>query len=129
MIFPSKGITGLSSPNLLSASDYFNPNERNTMKVKLAEALLRRKELNDKVQQLHQIKSDAFFEMRIERIKVTDSLDEVRAHVPFLKANEITQEYDYYAGQLRKLDASIQNANWVTEIDVDDKAMTQFTEQ
>ncbi len=79
--------------------------------MKLAEALLRRKELQDKEKDL--------FEVKGKRAKVTDEIDDIVLQVPKLTLAEVTQEYDHYAKRLRLLDAAIQQANWTTEIEVD----------
>jgi hypothetical protein len=90
------------------------------MQVKLAEALLRRKELQQKVDRLKAIQANAFFEVRAKRVKVTDDLDDVVAQVPLLTAAQVTHEYDWHAKQLRLVDAAIQQANWTTVLDVGD---------
>jgi len=99
------------------------------MNIKLAEALLRRKELTEKVQVLRQIQQTALFEVRAKRVKVTDDLDDVVAQVPKLTASEVTAEYDWHARQLRKIDAAIQQANWTTELTVDDDVMRDFPQK
>lgn len=99
------------------------------MQIKLAEALLRRKELSEKVALLRQIQSIALFEVKAKRVKVTDDLDDVVAQVPKLTASQVTQEHDWHARQLRKIDAAIQQANWSTEIDVDSDVMGDFKVQ
>ena len=86
--------------------------------VKLAEALLRRKELQQKVEVLKNIKSQALFEVRGQRTKVTDSVDDIVVQVPLLTASQVTNEYDWHARQLRLIDAAIQQANWTSEIEV-----------
>ena len=96
------------------------------MKIKLAEALLRRKELQSKVDVLKQIQEKALFEVKAQRRKVTDSLDDIVAQVPKLTASQVTQEYDWHARQLRLVDAAIQQANWTTELDVGDTVMQDF---
>ncbi len=88
------------------------------MKIKLAEALLRRKELNEKVDQLKKINVEGLFDVRVKRLNVTESIDDVTAQVPKISLNQVTAGYDYYAKQLRLVDAAIQQANWSTEIDV-----------
>lgn len=99
------------------------------MDVKLAEALLRRKELQQKVDQLKTIKDKDLFKNRIRRISVSDSIDEVTADVALLQANQVTAEYDFYAKQLRLIDAAIQQANWTTQLTVGDDVMKDFTER
>lgn len=96
------------------------------MKVKLAEALLRRKELQQKVDLLHQIKATALFEVRAQRRQITDGLDDIVAQVPKLTASQVTHEYDWHARQLRLVDAAIQQANWTTEIDVGPSTMKDY---
>lgn len=94
--------------------------------VKLAEALLRRKELQQKVDQIKAISVPGLFEVKVKRINVTDSVDDVTASVPKVTLAEITKEYDYYAQQLRLVDAAIQHANWTAEVEVGDKVMQNF---
>lgn len=96
--------------------------------MKLADALLRRKELQQKVDQLRAIKDKDIFEFRFERKQVNDSVDDIRAQVPVLEANQVTAEFDYYANKLRLIDAAIQQLNWTTEIAVDDKVWVDFAE-
>lgn len=85
--------------------------------VKLAEALLRRKELQQRVDVLKDIDAKAFYEVKAQRIKVTDNLEDVTAHVPKLTASQVMSEINHYSRQLRLIDAAIQQANWTTEID------------
>ena len=87
--------------------------------MKLAEALLRRKELNEKIARIGAIKQDGLFEVRAKRVNVTDSIDDITASIPKVNLCQITAEYDYYAKQLRLIDAAIQQANWTTELDVE----------
>jgi len=96
------------------------------MKVKLAEALLRRKELQGKVDALRQIKEKDLFEVKVRRQPVSDSIDEVIAQVPKITASQVTQEFDWHSRQLRLIDAAIQQANWTCEIDVHDESMGDF---
>ena len=96
------------------------------MKIKLAEALLRRKELQEKVDVLRKIKDTDLFEVRAKRQSVTESIDEVVAQVPKLTASQVTQEFDWHARQLRLIDAAIQQSNWTTEISVNDSTMQDF---
>ena len=88
------------------------------MEIKLAEALLRRKELNSKVEQLFKIKdNDMFYQLRSKRISVTDGVDNLDADFPKLIASQVTAEYDFYARQLRLIDGKIQQTNWTAVID------------
>jgi len=94
--------------------------------IKLAEALLRRKELQGKVDVLKQIKEKDLFEVKAKRQKVTDSIDDIVVQVPKLTATQVTSEFDFYARQLRLIDSAIQQANWVTEIEIRDTAMSDY---
>ena len=98
------------------------------MKIKLAEALLRRKELQNKVEMLRSIKDNNIFEVRATRKQVSDSIDDIVAKVPKLKASQVTAEFDWHARQLRLTDAAIQQANWTTEIEVQESVMDDYTD-
>ncbi len=94
--------------------------------MKLADALLRRKELQQKVDQIRKIKEDNIYEFVFERKQVNDQLDDIRAKVPYLQLNQVTDEYDYYANKLRLIDAAIQQLNWTTEITVNGLVWVDF---
>lgn len=96
------------------------------MEVKLAEALLRRKELQAKVDQLKTIKDKDLFEVKGKRQKVTEDVDDIVLQVPLLSAQQVTQEYDWHARQLRLVDAAIQQANWTVNIAVPDDVMADY---
>ena len=98
------------------------------MSVKLAEALLRRKELQGKVDVLKNIKDKDLFEVRAKRVNVTESLDDITAMVPKLTASQVTAEFDHYAKQLRLIDAAIQQANWTTDVPFVGTEMTDYME-
>lgn len=83
--------------------------------MKIAQGLLLRKQLEKKVAQLEPIKKmgdDGLFEVRVQRVNVTDQVDQVTMNVPKMTLKDVTAEYDKYATALRKLDASLQRANW-----------------
>ena len=96
--------------------------------MKLADALLRRKELQQKVDQLRGIKDKDIFEFRFERKQVNDSVDDIRAQVPVLEANQVTAEFDYYANKLRLIDGAIQQLNWTADIVVDDRVWVDYAD-
>jgi len=98
------------------------------MKVKLAEALLRRKELQGKVETLRTIKGSNLFEVKTTRRQVHEGIDDIVANVPKLTASQVTREFDWHARQLRMVDAAIQQANWTTEIEVGDQVMADYSE-
>lgn len=97
------------------------------MKIKLAEALLRRKELQGKVEILKSIKDRDLFEIKAQRTKVTDSIDDIVAAIPKLTASQVTAEHDWHARQMRLIDAAIQQANWTTDVDVDASTMAEYS--
>jgi ABC-type metal ion transport system substrate-binding protein len=95
-------------------------------KVKLAEALLRRKELQEKVNMLRVIKEQDLFETKTARKPAHEGLDDIIAKVPKLSVNEVTHAFDWHARQLREVDACIQQANWVTEVEVNEAVMGDY---
>ena len=100
-----------------------------TTKIRLAEALLRRKELQGKVDVLKQIKDKDLFEVKAQRKQVTENIDDIVAAVPKLTASQVTAEFDFYARQLRLVDAAIQQANWTVEVEVQDTVMGDYRKQ
>jgi len=94
--------------------------------VTLAEALLRRKELQGKVDALKAIKANALFETIATRKSAHEGIDDVVAKVPKLNAAQVTHELDFHARQLRLVDAAIQRANWETKIEVDDQVNQEY---
>ncbi len=97
------------------------------MQIKLAEALLRRKELQQKLPILAQFKQNQLlYEIRGQRMKVTDSFDEFSGTLPKLESNQVTAEYDHCARQLRLIDAAIQQVNWTAEVTVNEMVMEDF---
>jgi hypothetical protein len=96
------------------------------MKVKLAEALLRRKELKGKVDILKQIQDKNLFEVRAQRKNVTENIDDIVAMVPKLTAGQVTKEHDWHSRQLRLIDAAIQQANWTCDVEVESSTMADF---
>ena len=95
-------------------------------RIKLAEALLRRKELQEKVQVLKTIQDKDLFEVKCRRQNVADNIDEVVAQVPKLDAWQVTHEFDWHSRRLRMVDSAIQQANWATEIMVDPSVMSDY---
>lgn len=88
------------------------------MEITLAAALLRRKELQEKVKQLHTINIKDMFETKGKRVKVTEDIDDLVLSVPKLKPEEVTAAYDWHARQLRTIDLAIQQANHSTKLEV-----------
>lgn len=97
------------------------------MDIKLAEALLRRKELSEKLSILRHFKDNhLFYEIRGQRNKITEGIDELNANYPKLTASQVTAEYDYVAKQLRLIDALIQQANWTMVLQIDPMVMESY---
>ena len=87
--------------------------------MKIAQALLLRKQLEEKVAQLKPVKQmgdQGLFETKVTRVNVTETTDNVTITTPRISLKEITSEFDKYASALRKLDASIQQANWACDV-------------
>lgn len=97
------------------------------MEIRLAEALLRRKELQGKVDALKRIKDSDLFEVKVQRQNITESVDNIVAQVPKLTASQVTAELDWHARQLRLIDAAIQQANWTTSIEVGESVMGDYS--
>ena len=95
---------------------------------KLAEALLRRKELQMKIDRIEPILKgiSQLFETRVNRVKVTDSIDDLTVSVPKLELNQVTAEFDYYAQKLRLIDAAIQQTNWTADVEGVDECFKDF---
>lgn len=88
--------------------------------MKIAEALVLRKHLEQKVDQLKPLKmagDNGVFELKVERVKVSEEVDEAKIQIPKLDLKTITAEYDKYSKALRELDTSIQKANWQYDVD------------
>ena len=96
------------------------------MKIKLAEALLRRKELMGKVQMLTSIKQANIFEIKTTRKAAHEGIDDIVAQVPKLNASQVTAEFDWHSRQLRLVDAAIQRTNWETEVEIEPSVMADY---
>lgn len=86
----------------------------------LAEALLLRKQLAQKVEQLKPIKlqgEGGMFETKTTRRQISETVDEITVASSKLSMEDVTKEFDKYATALRKCDAAIQKANWAAECD------------
>jgi hypothetical protein len=93
--------------------------------MKLAEALLLRKQLAQKVEQLKPIKTmgdNGMFDSKMTRKNVSESVDEITVTTPKISLSDLTRTFDHYSTQLRKLDAMIQRVNWETEIAFDESS-------
>lgn len=96
--------------------------------MKLADALLRRKELQQKVDQIRTIKDKDLFEFVFERKQINENMDDIKARLPKCTLSEVTKEYDYYANKLRLIDAAIQQLNWTVDITVESLVWKDYAE-
>jgi hypothetical protein len=88
--------------------------------MKIAMALLLRKQLEQKVEQLRPLKlrgDEGLFETKVSRKNISETVDEATITVPRVTLADITRTFDFYAGELRKVDAAIQQANWSFDIE------------
>lgn len=88
--------------------------------MKIAEALVLRKHLEQKVKQLEPLKlngDNGLFELQTKRTKVSDEVDEVSLQIPKVTLADVTKQYDLYSRSLRELDTAIQKANWTAEVE------------
>ena len=86
--------------------------------MKLAEALLRRKELQTKVDRLKAIDQRDLFEVKTGRKQASEGIDDIIAQVPKVSFQQFTHCYDWHSKQLRLVDAAIQQANWTVDVEV-----------
>lgn len=93
---------------------------------KLAEALLRRKELQNKIDRLGPINKKDLFETKMQRKAITESTDDILMEIPKHRFSDATAMYDHYSKQLRHVDAAIQQANWTTEISTSEDVLMDF---
>lgn len=98
-------------------------------KMSLAQALTLRKELNQKVADLKHFDQRDLFEVKAERRKVTDSLEDVIAKVPKVPWEKFTYARDHVSRSLREIDNVIQRANHETEVDVPDLVLRSPEQQ
>ncbi len=87
--------------------------------MKLAEALLRRKELQQRLDRIEPVMQNKgmLFKTIVRRVSVSDGVDEATLHVPKMTLGQATEEFDYYAKRLRLIDAAIQQANWTMDVE------------
>jgi len=95
---------------------------------KLADALLRRKELKEKVDQVRSVKDTHTYEALVQRRQVNESYDDITAKVSKIDLKQVTKEYDYYSNKLRLIDAAIQQLNWTTDITVSSLVWKNYDE-
>ena len=97
--------------------------------IELAKLLLRRKELQMKVAQLHQVRvKEDLLCIKMARRNVNEGTDDITASVPIITPAQIAAAYDDTAKKLRITDAYIQKANWDTLVEVTEDIMTDYKE-
>lgn len=102
-------------------------------KVKLIEALARRKELQEKVDQLRNIQAAALSETKstvknIGKQSIDEIVAEVQAQVPKISTVQLTHAFDWHAKQLRRIDVAIQQANHITDVELDGEIMNDYVD-
>ena len=88
--------------------------------MKIAEALLLRKQLEAEVKRLEPLKlqgQNGLFEVKTSRKSVSETIDELTIQSPKITFADFDKEYSKKATQLRKLDTSIQKANWQFDVE------------
>jgi hypothetical protein len=102
----------------------------------IAESLVLRKHLQNKVEQLkpiYEAGERGMFELKVDRVPVSsgqdEKVDELRMKVPRVTMADVTQEYDKYAKALRVLDTKIQEANWKYKVDFDESVYLPETKK
>lgn len=94
--------------------------------MKLAEALLRRKELNTMLDRMKFLNNQDLFIMKSSRVKAHEGFDDLNLAIPKISWAEFQRAFNWYSKQLRLVDAAIQNANWITEIYVEGDVMKDY---
>ena len=94
--------------------------------IKLAEALLRRKELQEKVDRLRPLNNKDLYVTKTGRKQAAEGIDDIIAQVSQISFQQFTHCYDWHAKQLRLVDAAIQQANWSYEMEVADDVMGDY---
>ncbi len=97
-------------------------------KIKLAEALLRRKELQEKVDRLRKIDMKEAYETKTGRGAVTEGFNDMIAEVCKVSFQQFTHCFDWHARQLRMIDSYIQQQNWTCELEVEDEVMGAYVD-
>lgn len=91
------------------------------MEMKIAEALLLRKNLEQKLGRLEVFKEADLYEVKTERKQVKEGeIEEIKTKVPKLSLKDVMEEYNKVSKKVRQLDASIQKANWDCSVTLPD---------
>ena len=81
--------------------------------MKIAEALLLRKNLEQKMSRLEIFKDADLYEVKTSRKQIKEGeIEEITSKVPKLSLKDVMEEYNALSKKIRQLDASIQKANW-----------------
>tara|TARA_R100001163_G_C4997272_1_gene147735 strand:- start:416 stop:736 length:321 start_codon:yes stop_codon:yes gene_type:complete len=94
--------------------------------VPLAELLIRRNDLKDKLERVKPLTNRDLYGQKVQRISVSDSVDEVTVQVPRLSYDEIDGNWNHISRQLRKVDALIQRTNWETQVAIDPELLQDY---
>jgi len=95
----------------------------------LAECLLRRKELQDKLTGIGNIRNADIYETKVVRRKAHEGIDDITASIPKLEFNQVAAEYNWVSSQFRRIDAYIQRTNWTTILDDVDELFVNYEDK
>jgi len=89
--------------------------------MKVAEALLLRKNYEQKLGRLEIFKNSDLYEVKTFRKQIKEGeIEEVTTQIPKLSLAEVMEEYNTLSKKIRQLDASIQKANWDNSVELPD---------
>ena len=97
--------------------------------IPLAKALLMRKQLQEKVDQLKPINNEKLFIPILERRPASEGYDDIKGRIPKVSFEQLTYAFDWHSKRLREVDGVIQQANWATPVEVPDHVMEEFRDQ
>lgn len=117
-------------PHLMSDDE--NAPTEGSVPAKLAELLVRRKDLEQQLGTLNMRRLHAdeeLYHQVSERLEISKGLGELVAKVTRKAPSELRpfQRFDLLQAKLREIDASIQHANWDTMVDVPLSVLTRFS--
>ena len=89
--------------------------------MKVAEALLLRKNYEQKLSRLEIFKDAELYEVKTSRKQIKEGeIEEITTKAPRLSLKEVMEEYNNLSKRIRQLDASIQKANWDNSVELPD---------
>lgn len=107
-----------TTKHTLPSSIPLEPGDAKGVKKTLAAFLLRRKTLKERASRLEQYLAAVPQKPQINRIKVSDEVDDLTIVYPVLDMEEVRRTYNQTQMSLRAIDNLIQQANWQVDVDV-----------